>query len=269
MASEREVEKETNSTERHITVYYLLVVLSMNLPPISLNRQITAEISERGYALVPGNNFRFSAEIYPYRQQFIDSWENLILDEHLKDGGRYRFRRYGRFILDPSASRLEPQPNKPYFQSQDYNSLHGGIERIFAPLLEGENQFLQELIWFDFSQLPIPAELSSVKWNTGVHQIRIIADPLSVGKPTPEGIHHDGEMFTIQHHLQRRNVQGGTFSVYDNEQKLLEEWKQIHCFDSVYLEDVKIMHGVSDIKSKNRKTVGLRDILLIDFDPLL
>ena len=51
---------------------------------------------------------------------------------HLRDGGRYRRRRHGSFIVD--GTRVVAVPQRAHWQPLEYNALHGGIERWFEPL---------------------------------------------------------------------------------------------------------------------------------------
>ena len=52
----------------------------------------------------------------------------------MADGGRYRKRRHAVFAV--TASGIARQPAQPHYQSRDYNTLNGGIERWFEPVTE-------------------------------------------------------------------------------------------------------------------------------------
>lgn len=53
------------------------------------------------------------------------SWNDLPPDQHLKDGGRYRFRRHSCYTLDTSAGDLVQVPHRAHWQPVTYNALHG------------------------------------------------------------------------------------------------------------------------------------------------
>ena len=55
----------------------------------------------------------------------------------MADGGRYRKRRFAVFAADGRRG-IARKPHQPHYQSRDYNSLNGGIERWFAPIQAGD-----------------------------------------------------------------------------------------------------------------------------------
>ena len=66
--------------------------------------------------------------------EFAATWNDLGPDTYMADGGRYRKRRHAVFAV--TASGIARQPAQPHFQSRDYNTLNGGIERWFEPVTE-------------------------------------------------------------------------------------------------------------------------------------
>lgn len=240
----------------------------MNL--ISTDHDIKKELTNPGYSVITANKLHFSPVLDNERKVFVKDWSKLKVDNHMIDGEKYRLRRYGRFTLESKSGKLDYQGKVNYFQTEELNTYAGGQVRNFAPLFEESvrNKFLRELILFDFNQLPIKAEFENIKWNVGIHQIRIIAEPGKLGQPAPEGIHKDGEMYTVQHLIERRNIEGGENAAYDNDKNLITTWIQSQKFDSYYFEDDAIYHSVSQISCKEKSSVGYRDVLLIDFDPI-
>ncbi|MCE7734140.1 MAG: 2OG-Fe dioxygenase family protein [Candidatus Heimdallarchaeota archaeon] len=240
----------------------------MNL--ITTSHEIKNELTNPGYSVVPSDEIHISKNLNEAKKAFFNDWNHLIVDEHMNDGGKYRLRRYGRYSLNSETMDLNYQGEVEYFQTKGLNPLNGGEVRQFAPITKEsvENQFLQELILFDYNQLPIKPDLTTTKWNVGVHQIRILAEPGKQGQPAPEGIHKDGEMYTVQHLIDRNNIEGGQNAAYDNNKNLIATWMQSKKFDSYYFEDDAIYHSVSEITSKDESCMGYRDVLLIDFDPI-
>jgi hypothetical protein len=232
------------------------------------NKNVKSDVMNKGFVLVPSDNFEFSDDAKEHLEYFIKDWDDLKVDTFLKDNGKYRLRRYGRFDLNSQERFLERSKDESYFQGINYNPINGGIKREFECLHEKRynDKFLKDLIMLNFDNLPIPLEYN--KWHVGIHQIRVIASPSQIGKPTPEGPHKDGEMFTVQHFIKRENVDGGTFSIFDNNRNLIEDWTQNELMDSVYFKDSSIYHGVSPVISRDTQSTGIRDVLLIDFNPL-
>lgn len=237
---------------------------------IKTTHEVLREVREQGFSELHACDLHFSKDLNSSISEFVTDWENLVIDKYMEDRGKYRLRRYGRFIFNSQIDSISFQGKVQYFQSEELNPVNGGSNRQFAPLLDHSvtNEFLHELIKFDFSQLPANEKRNDGLWTVGVHQIRILAEPSQHGLPAPEGIHKDGEMFTVQHLIRRHNITGGANSIYDNDKKLIYEWTQQSNFDSYYFEDEAVWHSVSEISSKDQKNRGIRDILLIDFDPV-
>jgi len=230
---------------------------------------VAQQLLERGYAALSADELQLPSELESSRQALLTSWDGLCQDAFMGDGGTYRFRRYGRFRLRPQDGALEPLEGSSIFQSLEDNPLNGGVVRTFAPLLPetAANPFLHYLIRFDFARLPIePAQTDS--WVVGVHQLRILARPGEVGHPTPEGIHIDGEAFTVQHLIARHNIEGGVFRAYDAERRPIYEWLQTRAFDSLFFTG-RLLHDATPVTCREPHEPGRREILLIDFDPYL
>ncbi|MDR3415037.1 MAG: 2OG-Fe dioxygenase family protein, partial [Nevskia sp.] len=89
-----------------------------------------------GFTFVPGRTLRGLLEAAgPLAdwETFAASWNDLGLDTYMADGGRYRKRRHAVFLVGEGGA--ERQPAQPHYQSRDYNTLNGGIERWFEPVL--------------------------------------------------------------------------------------------------------------------------------------
>ncbi len=224
---------------------------------------VAQQLLERGYAALPAEELAPPPELEPAREALLATWDDLCQDPHMGDGGTYRYRRYGRFRLQ--GSTLEPIEGSSIYQSLEDNPLNGGIVRTFAPLLPevAANPFLHYLVRFDSASLPIDRALP---WTVGVHQLRIVARRGELGHPTPEGIHIDGEAFTVQHMIGRHNIVGGVFRAYDAERRPVYEWLQTRPFDSLFFTN-RLWHDATPVACQDPQLPGRREILLIDFDP--
>jgi hypothetical protein len=98
-----------------------------------------------------------------------------------------------------------------------------------------------------------------------IHQIRIVATPDQPGQPAPEGIHQDGTDFLTLHLVRRQNAMGGTSTIYDLDRKPMQSYTMTELLDSFILADARVMHGVTPVHSADGRTVGIRDLLGIDF----
>ena len=99
---------------------------------MSTPRQLTESIRNDGYEFVRAPDMRALLEqAGPLTDwpAFAASWNDLGPDTYMADGGRYRKRRHAVFAV--SAGGIVRQPAQPHYQSRDYNTLNGGIERWF------------------------------------------------------------------------------------------------------------------------------------------
>jgi len=229
---------------------------------------LRATIAARGFALAPRLDAHFS-DWGEARHRLIDDWRHLETDTYMRDGGRYRRRRFGRFFFLPATGEITRLQHAPVFQSMTVNGFAGGIQRDFAPLREAtfDNACLLDLIRFDFAcfEVPLPAMLSE-PWEIWIHQIRIEVRGNGVGLPAPEGVHHDGHDFIAMHLIGRANVTGGRSIIYDNDQHELQAFLLEAPFDTIYADDHRVMHNVDPIRAADELAPAERDVLIIDFD---
>ena len=107
-------------------------------PPLTALSDLDNQLAGSGYAVLDADSLARLAGInLPAMAAWQPLWDDLPPDQHLKDGGRYRRRRHGCFLLAPSqAPSQAPRlvPHRAHWQPVEYNALHGGIERWFEPL---------------------------------------------------------------------------------------------------------------------------------------
>lgn len=237
---------------------------------ISSDRQLKWELQSQGYSLLRATDMRVSDELQQAWLSLSIDYADLPVDDFLPDGGKYRFRRYGRFRFLPDCGELLRLPHEDYFQSADINRVTGGIVRKFAPLRDSTfiNPFLHELIRFDFSQFPLTEASLKCQWEVQVHLIRVTANATSQGHPTPEGIHRDGAEFVTVHLAELVNADGGEVSIYDDDKDLLSTFRLEQIMDSYLFHDASLWHQASPIKPKNVTHQAIRSILTFDYHHL-
>jgi len=233
-----------------------------------LRRELRATIANDGFAVLRAAEFPLIGSEAAWRE-LIDDWDHLKVDEYMADGGRYRLRRFGRFLLRPDAARLHRLPHGTVFQTRAVNGFAGGIDRDFAPLRESTfaNNCLRNLIHFDFACFGVQdlARLSD-PWEVWVHQIRIQSADQQDVAPAPEGIHHDGHDFIAMHLIGRANVNGGRSRVYDDVRNELHSCMLVDPMDTIYADDHRVMHSVDPISAADVRFPAHRDVLIIDYD---
>ena len=181
------------------------MVASFPAPHASLDG-LDAALRERGFAvLAPDSVAALAGVELADLDALASSWNDLLPDEYLKDGGRYRKRRHSCFVAEDG--NLRQVPHRMHWQSVDYNALHGGMQRWFAPM---EPTVVAQPAWSNLllalarvcsRRMPVP------RWSIEAHQFRIdTVDGL--GRPTPEGAHRDGVDFVAVLLVARNGVKG-------------------------------------------------------------
>jgi hypothetical protein len=107
-------------------------------PPFIDPAELPAALREQGYAVLSpqGVSDWLGAPLSQLEALHAD-WNDLPPDEYLKDGGRYRTRRHACFTVEAGGDNatLEQVPHRAHWQPVEYNALHGGMQRWFAPML--------------------------------------------------------------------------------------------------------------------------------------
>jgi hypothetical protein len=233
---------------------------------MNTQRPLTESLRVDGYRFVRAADMRALLERAGPLTDWADfgaSWNDLGADTYMADGGRYRKRRHAVFAVN--ASGIVRQPAQPHYQSRDYNTMNGGIERWFEPVTEriGSGATLTTVLTFCrglFGQVS-PAHA----WHVEVHQFRIEARSGETGRPTPEGMHRDGVDYVLVLLVNRANIVSGVTSVHDLAGKELGEFTLTQPLDAALVDDARVMHGVTPVEPLDPATPGYRDVLVVTF----
>ncbi len=195
----------------------------------------------------------------------------MPIDPHLFNGEGERFRRYGRFLIDPFAKTLSIFEHDKFFQDKKFDQLYGDIHRSFAPMEKEdfENDFFQMLVVDSYKALPLQGVERTAPYEVSAHMIRIEATALSSkGRPAPEGIHRDGYYFGSIHLMRRENVRGADSNIYDLRKNLTCTTRLNEPMDSIYFNDRAILHGVTSFECDRPLGKATRDMLILLYQPL-
>lgn len=196
---------------------------------------------------------------------FADHWPRLTLDQHMGDGGTYRYRRYGEFDAPSNAPRRQ-MPHGPYEQPTYINGLNGGVSRRFDPL---EPSFVADpvvnrlLDWL--TRLCDQCEGSPQHWNIRLHPYRIVAGQAQAGNPTPEGLYRDGVDYIVSTMVSRCNVEGGESIVTDNHRQVLWQRTLKKPLDIMIGQDALTLHAVTPVVPLDPAQPAWRDVLVVAF----
>jgi hypothetical protein len=227
---------------------------------------LTDTLKTTGFAFVPAEEMRalLAAEgSLTDWDAFAASWDDLGPDTYMADGGRYRKRRHAVFAV--SADGIVRQPPQPHYQSRDYNTLNGGIERWFEPVTEAIGSGASMVTVLTFCASLFNRLTPARHWHVEVHQFRIEARQGQEGRPTPEGMHRDGVDHVLVLLVNRRNIASGVTSVHDLTGKTLGEFTLTMPFDAALVDDARVMHGVTPVEPLDKAEPGYRDVLVVTF----
>lgn len=196
---------------------------------------------------------------------FAESWNELGPDDYLAAKGRHRRRRHAVFAAGAEGA-FERRPHQPHYQSVDYNTLQGGIERWFEPVAPAiaEGASLQRILRFarDFFAPLAPAV---ARWHVEVHQFRIEARVGQAGEPTPEGVHRDGVDYVLVLLVDRENIESGTTTIHAPDGTLLGSFTLTHPLDAALVDDARVFHGVTPVTPRDASRPAHRDVLVVTF----
>ncbi|HET9977167.1 MAG TPA: 2OG-Fe dioxygenase family protein [Burkholderiaceae bacterium] len=254
-------------------------------PPTTPWREVDAALRNHGLAVLDpaGLHARLDVERGAL-DAWTPYWDRLTPDMHLRDGGAYRRRRHGSFIVEGDAVRAVP--HRAHWQPLDYNALHGGIERWFEPL---EEAFVAEPLWprllsmlgarasaLRGSQVApearsAPAPQGGVPalgrpgggpWFVEAHPFRIDAAG-GIGRPTPEGAHRDGVDLVAVMLVARENVKGGESRVFAADGPAGQRFTMTEPWTTLLLDDARVIHETTPIQPLDPARPSHRDTLVI------
>ena len=235
-------------------------------PPLTALGDLDSQLTSAGYAVLDAASLRSLTSVDEADQQrWAADWHHLPPDEHLKDGGRYRYRRHGCFIVD--GTRVEPVPHRAHWQPLDYNALHGGIERWFQPLPPawgGDPAFARLLAGLGQAAAALRGP---ARWFVEAHPFRIDCTD-GIGRPTPEGAHRDGVDLVVVVMVGREGIKGGETRVFDARGPQGLRFTLAEPWSVLLLDDERVIHETTPIQRLNADDTAApawRDTLVLTY----
>ncbi len=228
-------------------------------PPCIPADQIQAELRHKGYAVLRADTVAQWAQVpLADLQALLPSWNSLEPDEYLKDGGRYRKRRHACFTVQCDA--VQVVPHRAHWQPLEYNALHGGMQRWFAPL---QADILLAPVWQPLL-LALGRAASGLKgaqpWFVEAHQFRIDTTD-GIGRPTPEGAHRDGVDLVAVFFINRHAIKGGETRVFEAEGPNGQRFTLTEPWSLLLIDDSRVIHESTPIQPL--QAGGYRDTLVV------
>lgn len=232
--------------------------------------QLTETLRGAGFAFVPGAAMRALLERHSALTDwaaFAASWNDLGLDTYMADGGRYRKRRHAAFGATAGQAEILRKPHQPHYQSRDYNPLNGGVVRWFEPIEDriGAGPTMTAVLRCSAQVFDALAPAEVANWHVEVHQFRIEAVGEAAGNPTPEGRHQDGVDYALVLMVRRQNIASGTTTLHTVDGQDLGSFTLEQAFDTVMLDDARVLHGVTPVRALDPAQPAYRDVMVVTF----
>jgi len=224
-------------------------------------------LSAKGYAHVQSalTQTLISASALNEWSSFADSWNRLSIDAYMADGGRYRRRSFAAFSV--AVDSLTRKPHQPHYQSRDYNTLNGGIERWFEPTASSvaQHPMMQACLSFCYALFNSLTPDPPTAWHVEVHQFRIEARSGKRGLPTPEGLHRDGVDWVLVLLIARENIAEGVTTIYNLSKESIGSFTLTLPLDAALVDDSRVYHGVTAVEPIDSAKPAYRDVLVVTF----
>ncbi len=219
-----------------------------------------AALRQDGYALLQPQDVAALADVpLAALDALAPSWDTLELDNYLKDGGRYRRRRHSCFVQ--SGQQLSQTAHRAHWQPLEYNALHGGMHRLFEPVLPATvAQPAGGALITARGQLGRAARGRSEPWYVEAHQFRIDTTD-GIGRPTPEGAHRDGVDFVAVLLVARDGIKGGETRVFEADGPNGKRFTMTAPWTLLLLDDATVIHESTPIQPLAAH--GHRDTLVL------
>jgi hypothetical protein len=232
-------------------------------PPLTATADVPAQLAARGWAVTARDTLCTLARVTPDALRAWEPlWADLPPDPHLRDGGRYRRRRHGCFVVGPGG--VTAVPHRAHWQPVEYNALHGGIERWFEPL---PDSLLADAAWTLLLQgLAGVADAlrGPATWYVEAHPFRIDTAG-GIGRPTPEGAHRDGVDLVAVIMVGRHFVKGGETRVFEALGPQGVRFTLAEPWSALLLDDERVIHETTPIQPLDPVQPGWRDTLVLTY----
>jgi hypothetical protein len=233
--------------------------------PASTPGRVREALADHGFVRFEGEETRALLGPAADWAGFADSWNDLPVDGFMADGGRYRRRRFAAFSASPGE--IERKPHQPHWQSRDYNPLNGGVQRWFEPVTDAiaDHPVTREILRAGLELFHSVSALPPAAWHVELHQFRIEARAGEEGQPTPEGAHRDGVDWVIVMLVDRENVDSGVTDIFAPDGTSLGSFTLTAPGDAVFLDDHRVLHGVTPIRPLDPAGPAVRDVLVVTY----
>ena len=235
-------------------------------PPATAPDAVVGRLRTHGYAVLdPEGVARWLGLPLDALEPLRADWDDLPPDAYLKDGGRYRQRRHACFLVDGEA--VAPVGQRAHWQPVEYNALHGGMHRWFAPMKAASVALPAWQALMGRLADVASALYGARRWFVEAHQFRIDTAG-GIGRPTPEGAHRDGVDLVAVMLVARTGIRGGETRVFEADGPRGERFTLTAPWSLLLLDDARVIHESTPIqpladRDGNHLAGGHRDTLVV------
>ncbi|UST55439.1 2OG-Fe dioxygenase family protein [Comamonadaceae bacterium OTU4NAUVB1] len=235
-------------------------------PPATAPDAVVGRLRTHGYAVLdPEGVARWLGLPLDALEPLRADWDDLPPDAYLKDGGRYRQRRHACFLVDGEA--VAPVAQRAHWQPVEYNALHGGMHRWFAPMKAASVALPAWQALMGRLADVASALYGARRWFVEAHQFRIDTAG-GIGRPTPEGAHRDGVDLVAVMLVARTGIRGGETRVFEADGPRGERFTLTAPWSLLLLDDARVIHESTPIqpladRDGNHLAGGHRDTLVV------
>jgi hypothetical protein len=230
-------------------------------PPLTPAADLPRRLRADGWAVLDAAALAAWTSVAPNEAAaWAPLWDELPPDPHLLDGGRYRQRRHGNYVVDDAG--VHAAPHRAHWQPVEYNALHGGLERWFEPLpgaLTADPAWPRLLAGLTRAAAALHGP---ARWFVEAHLFRIDTAG-GIGRPTPEGAHRDGVDLVAVLLVGRHGVKGGETRVFDAAGPAGLRFTLAEPWSALLLDDARMIHETTPIQPRQPGTPGWRDTLVV------
>ena len=240
-------------------------------PPLTALADLDARLTASGYAVLDAESLaRLGRVALPELQRWERCWDDLPADAYLRDGGRYRRRRHGCFVVEAGRqgdrARLSAAPHRAHWQPVEYNALHGGLARWFEPMhhaMQDDPAWAGLLVGLA-DRAGVLRRDGQASWSIEAHPFRIDTTD-GIGRPTPEGAHRDGVDLVVVLLVGRSGIKGGETRVFDARGPQGVRFTLVEAWSALLIDDERVIHESTPIQPLSAGAIGHRDTLVLTF----
>ena len=220
-------------------------------------------LTTQGFAVVSG--LEMCGNPISMARSLSSLLDDTRLDTH-GGPGITRFKRHDKLVYLPWSGYISRLPLPCYYRDlpswpalgRQYVGLGDDVLKSHA---------FAQLIERDVRACPMSAVDGSYPIELGINLIRVQAANQMTGS-SPNEPHRDGERYIVIHLIRRHNIVGGENGIWSDVGNCLWTGVLHNPFDSLFVDDVRLMHHIGPIAIGSVSQAGFRDVLIVDITPM-